>query len=170
MVHESELVTERTTDFLREVPLFKGLAENSEALREIFRLMTLKKYKKGDSLLVEGQTGDEFFVLTKGAVSVYKKTPEGDQYKVVILKSEHHPALGEGGLIEEEPRSATVICDEDCEFLSLNRDQFDEFCAKSPAWALPILREISLQLMTRIRQTSRDVMLLHKALMNEIRS
>jgi len=155
--------------FLSQVPLLKGLSDNSQALDKIFQLMQQRTYKKGDTLLVEGQVGDEFFVLTKGSVSVYKMTPEGDQYKVVILKSEYHPALGEGGLVEAEPRSATVICDEECVFMVLTRDQFNEFSLKHPEWSLPILREIALQLMTRIRQTSRDVMLLHKALMNEIR-
>ena len=169
MVLETSQKDVTLSDFLSKVPLLKGLATNSEALAEIFKMMSLKSCQAGDKLLVEGEIGDEFFVLTKGSVSVYKKTPEGDQYKVVILKSEFHPALGEGGLIEAEPRSATVICDEACEFLVLTRNQFNQFSQKYPQWSLPILREIALQLMTRIRQTSRDVMLLHKALMNEIR-
>jgi CRP-like cAMP-binding protein len=154
---------------LGKVPLLKGLSQNKSALEALSGLMILKTFPSGHTLLTEGQMGDEFFVMTKGTVSVYKKTPEGEMYKVVILKASFHPALGEGGLIESEPRSATVICDEPCEFLVLTRDSFSKFSSTHPEWALPILKEIAVQLMTRIRQTSRDVMLLHKALMNEIR-
>jgi CRP-like cAMP-binding protein len=160
---------EARVDFLMKVPLLKTLASSPEAISLLADLMQLRKCKAGETLLLEGQVGDEFFVLTKGSVSVYRKTPEGDQYKVVILKSEFHPALGEGGLIEAEPRSATVICEEDCQLLVLTRENFAKFSESKPEWALPILKAISLQLMARIRQTSRDVMLLHKALMNEIR-
>ena len=79
------------------------------------------------------------------------------------------PALGEGGLIEAEPRSATVKMDIDSQCLVLTRDAFAKFGDAHPDWALPILKKIATTLMGRLRQTSNDLMLLHKALMNEIR-
>jgi CRP-like cAMP-binding protein len=131
--------------------------------------LVLTRFPAGATLIEEGQLGDQFFVLIEGQVSVYRKTPEGDIFKVAILKQEMTPALGEGGLIEAEPRSATVKTDMDSVFLVLTRDGFGQFCETHPGWALPVLKKISLILMGRLRQTSNDLMLLHKALMNEIR-
>lgn len=154
---------------LNKVPLLAGLKDNWQALDELANIMVIRDFPAGHTLIEEGQLGDEFFVLIKGQVSVYKRTPDGDSYKVVILKQEMTPALGEGGLIEAEPRSATIQMDVDSTCLVLTRDAFASFCEKHPDWAVPILKKIATTLMGRLRQTSNDLMLLHKALMNEIR-
>jgi CRP-like cAMP-binding protein len=156
-------------EILSKVNLFAGIKENANALEAISAIMAEKEYNKGDKLIEEGALGDEFFILLEGQVSIYRKTPDGDTYKVLILKGESHPALGEGGLVEAEPRSATVVCDKHCKCLVLTRDAFAKFSDENPKWSLPIFKKISLMLMARLKQTSTDLMLLHKALMNEIR-
>jgi CRP-like cAMP-binding protein len=158
------------SQILSRVALLAGLKESPDALRSLAEIMTLKSFPAGHTLITEGELGDEFFVLVEGQVSIYKKTPEGDIYKVVILKSDSTPALGEGGLIDPEPRSATVKCDVDCKALVLKSPDFMKFCDEKPQWAVPILKRLALNLMGNLRKTSTDLMLLHKALMNEIRS
>lgn len=154
---------------LSKVPLFSSLHTIPDALKALASIMKIQKFSAGSTLLTEDELGDQFFVLIEGQVSVYKKTPEGDSYKVAILKSENTPALGEGGLIEAEPRTATIKCDSNCTCLVLTRDQFLIFSEKYPEWSVPILKKIAIQLMGRLKQTNNDLMLLHKALMNEIR-
>lgn len=155
---------------LQEVELFSDLRSIPGALEVVAGLMEQRSASTATKLIQEHVKGDELFVLVQGQVSVYKTTPDGDQYKVMIFKGDMRPALGEGGLIEAEPRSATVICDTECQFLVLGRDQFVKFSQEHPDWALPILRKIAKTLMGRLRQTSNDMMLLHKALMSEIRN
>lgn len=155
---------------LEKVGLFAGLKDNKDALLFLAQMMTLKTLPAGHELIKEGDQGDEFFVLLKGQVSIYKNTPEGDRYKVVILKSDISPSFGEAGLIQPEPRSATVVCDVESDFLVLQQKDFAKFCVQQPAWAVPILQKLSLNLMGNLRKTSNDLMLLHRALMNEIRS
>lgn len=154
---------------LSKVSLFGALKNKSQALSELSRIMMVKEYAAGKNLLTEGETGSDFFVLISGQVSVYKKTSEGESFKVAILTEASNPGLGEAGLIEEEPRSATIVCDSLCHFLVLNRDSFAKFCDQNPAWALPILKDIAIQLVARLRQSNKDILLLHRALMNEIR-
>ena len=81
-----------------------------------------------------------------------------------------HPAFGEGGLMDGEVRSATIVCESPVDCLVLTKSDFDAFCARSPQYALPIFRKIAKSLMARLNQTSNDLMLLHKALMDEIRN
>lgn len=156
-------------EILSKVPLFASLSKDAEALRTLAAIMKIQKYNAGHTLLTEGELGDQFFVLITGQVSVFKRTPDGDSYKVAILKAEITPALGEGGLIEAEPRTATIKCDVECTCFVLTRDQFLQFSEKHPGWSVPILKKIAIQLMGRLKQTNNDLMLLHKALMNEIR-
>lgn len=154
---------------LGRVTLMSGIKEDAQALQALAGIMKIKTFPAAHTLITENEVGDEFYVLVQGQVSVFKKTPEGDAYKVVILKDEVTPAFGEGGLIEAEARSATVRCDTECRCLVLNRLDFQKFCQEYPAWAVPILRKLSMILIGKLRQTSNDLMLLHKALMNEIR-
>ncbi len=158
------------SQLLARVALLQGLQNNSQALQALGQIMTLRSVEAGHTLITEGRPGEEFFVLVEGQVSIYKQTLDGDRYKVALLKSEVTPAFGEGGLIESEPRSATVVCDTDCKVLQLNRMEFLKFCETSPQWAVPILLKLSQNLVGNLRKTSNDLMLLHKALMNEIRS
>ncbi len=171
MLEDSNRATtlDHNSEVLSRVGLLAGLKGNSEALHFLASIMKLKSYEPNHVLLKEGELGDQFFVLVEGQVSIYKNTPEADIYKVAILTSEMTPAIGEGGLIEAEPRSATVKCDQACKFLVLTREDFSNFSVTHPQWAVPILQRLSLNLMSNLRKTSNDLMLLHKALMNEIR-
>ncbi len=169
MVETSGLQKESPSLLLSKVGLFAGLKDKVGAFAGLAEIMQIKDFSLGHKLTVEGQMGDELFILINGQVSITKNTPEGDSYKVVILNSSITPALGEGGLIEAEPRSATITCDTNCKCLVLTRESFLLFTEKNPEWAVPILQKIALTLMIRLRQTSGDLMLLHKALMDEIR-
>jgi CRP-like cAMP-binding protein len=162
-------MTNENSQILARVGLLAGLKNSPEALIFLASIMKPKSYEAGHELIKEGELGDEFFVLIEGQVSIYKNTPEGDIYKVAILKSDVTPALGEGGLIDAEPRSATVKCDVASKFLVLTRHDFSKFSDTQPQWAVPILQRLSLNLMSNLRKTSNDLMLLHKALMSEIR-
>ncbi len=156
-------------EVVKQVPLFHGLSGNPQALDELAAIMTVRVFAAGHVLIEEGQLGDEFFILTSGQVSIYKKTPDGDTYKVVILNSTSHPSFGEGGLVDSEARTATVVCDAESHCLVLTRNEFLQFCDSHPNWALPVFRKLAQTLMGRLSQTSKDLMLLHKALMTEIR-
>jgi CRP-like cAMP-binding protein len=159
-----------TEIILYEVSLFQDIKHLPEALLALQKIMKPQKYSKGHILITQGDAGHEFYVLLKGQVNIEKVTPEGDRYKVAVLSGDHHAAFGEGGLIEGEARSATVTCDTDVECLVLSCHEFNQFSLTQPHYALPVLRRIALILMNRLNQTSNDLMLLHKALMSEIRS
>ena len=88
---------------------------------------------------------------------------------LAILKGDMTPALGEGGLVASEARSATVVCDKPSTCLVLHRTRFEAFAGSYPHWAIPILKKIATIVMSRLKQVNYDLMLLHKALMDEIR-
>ncbi len=151
------------------VSLFEGLKSDNNAMLELCRIMDTQDYVAGHTLINEGAMGDELFILVEGQVSVYRKTPDGDPYKVAILKGEMTPALGEGGLVASEARSATVKVDGPSKCLVLHRSEFEKFAQVHPEWAIPILKKIATIVMSRLKQVNYDLMLLHKALMDEIR-
>lgn len=163
------MTNEEKIKVLNKVKLLSGLHGKHEALNVLVHLMNVRSYKTDQVVIQEGKVEHELYILLKGQVSIYKNTPDQASYKVAILKDEYTPALGEGGLIEGDSRTATVRCDSDCQFLVLTRNDFNKFCDQHPEWALPIIKSIAIMLISRLHQSNKDVTLLHKALMHEIR-
>jgi CRP-like cAMP-binding protein len=164
-VKESESHT-----ILKNVSIFADIKDSEKALGVLSQIMKSKHFPKDHTLVEQGKAGDEFFVLVSGVVSIFKTTPEGDAYKVAVLKDTQHPSFGEGGLMEGEVRSATIKCDMDVTCLVLSKGNFNSFCKEYPEFALPVFRRIAQGLMIRLNQTGNDLMMLHKALMEEIRN
>lgn len=59
---------------MREVPQFQQL--DGASLRAICRTMELKRFAKGDVIVQEGDHGSEFYVLIRGAVSIFLRPEE----------------------------------------------------------------------------------------------
>jgi CRP-like cAMP-binding protein len=156
--------------YLAKVVIFSEISKDQSALHRISQMMRRRSFDQGELIIRQGEPGQELFVLLRGNVAIYKKTPDGDSYKVIVLESTEHPSLGEGGLIGGEVRSASVVCETPVECLVLNQKDFAKYCDEFPNEALPIVKRIALSLMARLNQTSHDLMLLNSALMKEIRS
>jgi CRP-like cAMP-binding protein len=159
----------RLHELLKSTPAFAGICENAECLEALgawFKEVTFKKHEK---IMTEGETGDHAYVLVNGTLSVLKTTLDGETYKVASLSSEVHPFFGEGTLLDSDPRSATIVAESDCVCLALSRQDFETFSAQHPAWALPILHQITQSVFKRLRKANQDLLLLHRALIAEIR-
>jgi hypothetical protein len=89
-----------------------------------------------------------------------------DSYTVAVPKSEYNVFFGKLALIDDDPRSATVIARENSVFLVISKDDFLDLGKKHPEYALPIIRTIrkaSRQGCARRRRTcSRSSMPLSK--------
>jgi CRP/FNR family cyclic AMP-dependent transcriptional regulator len=156
-------------EVLREVVLFEDLRGISEALTELAGLMESRVFGPGQAILQEGESGSEMFLLTEGEASVFKKTAEGESYRVAILRGEQHAFFGEGGLLDSDARSATIRAESPCTCLVLSRERYEDFGRRHPEWAFPVSLRIARTVMARLRKTNNDLMLLYNALVSEIR-
>ncbi|RME17312.1 MAG: cyclic nucleotide-binding domain-containing protein [Bdellovibrio sp.] len=160
---------ENTALILSQVKLFSGISNNKDALYAIAQTTGFKSYEEGQCILEEGQKGETLFILIEGQVSIYKKTLDGDNYKVAILSSKNYPVFGETALFERETRSASVCCDTKAQCLTLSKRNFHAFAQENPQWALPIYENICKDLIHRVRGLNHDLSLLHRALAREIK-
>lgn len=155
--------------FLSKVSLFEDIKENYTALKMLSNMMTEAKFSQNQTIIKEGEFGSNIYFLVQGEVSVYKKTLEGELFKVHIFKESCHSFFGEAALLEEDVRSATISADFKSLCLTLNRKNFVEFCNKQPQWALPISLRVARTVMSRLRKTNNDLMTLYDALVREVR-
>jgi cAMP-dependent protein kinase regulator len=105
--------------FLEQVPILSTLtlyerAKISDALQPV-------SFRDGDVIIREGDSGDDFFIILEGTVSV-SKVREGEEVELTRLgRSEF---FGEIALLENQPRLATVRAVGNVKLARLDRQSF----------------------------------------------
>ena len=112
---------------LARVPLFSHLDPMER--RKIAEQLSLITIRKGATILTEGETGDEMYVIKSGQVGVYTTLVEEEGVSVIKTDRDRlHLAtlkegdfFGEQALITHEPRSATIIALTDVQLLKFTK-------------------------------------------------
>src|SRR3954464_10835295 len=84
-------------EILSKVALFADIKDTPQACTALYTLMKERHYKAKETIIAEGDSGSDFFILAHGSASVFKKTPDGDLYKVAILAGHMGTFFGESG-------------------------------------------------------------------------
>jgi CRP/FNR family cyclic AMP-dependent transcriptional regulator len=153
---------------LRNIVLFEDFKDNHQVVKKIEALFTEKIAKKGETIIREGDVGDELYIIKTGSVRILKNTLQNEAYTVVNLSAEQHVFFGEIGLLLNDKRSATVTAEVDSTLLMTDRHKFLEFGEKEPYIALLITRQIAQILSQRLLKSNQDVVTLFSALVDEI--
>lgn len=128
--------------------IFHGLTEEevSSFARDLPRL----RYKAGQSIISENDSADDFYYICKGRVEIMKNLnhPETPTAQLSIL--EPGEFFGEMGVINDQPRSATVRALDDVELLMIPRDVFVEITFTHPMVMFNLMRTLS----GRLRETN----------------
>ncbi len=163
------LAGENRTHWLHDVRLFSDVKHVPDAIAHIASLMTAKSYAPGIAIINESQEGHEAYFLRSGHVNVYKSVGGTERFPVATLSAKDHPFFGEAALLQADKRSATIICESACECLVLDKARFDQFCREKPEWALPVVLRIARVVLDRLDKTNADMILLYRALVNEVK-
>ena len=108
---------------LRAVPLFADLDERS--LQAVALLAREVQFKAGEAFMLEGEIGDEFYVIVEGSVRIDK----GDR---TIRSMAAGGFLGEIALLEQKPRSATATATTDVRALEIRSHEFKRLIETMP--------------------------------------
>lgn len=108
---------------LRGVPLFADLDERE--IQAVAILAHEAAYKAGDALMLEGEPGDEFFVIVDGTVRIER----GGR---TIRSMTAGGYLGEIALYERRPRTATATCVTDVRLLAIRAHEFERLMDTLP--------------------------------------
>lgn len=102
-------------EHLRNVPLFQSCSNKD--LEKIAKAGDEVRMPAGTLIVDQGQTGREAFVILNGTVTVKRNGK-----KVASLGT--GTVVGELSLLDHGPRTATVICETDCDLLLLSQRNF----------------------------------------------
>lgn len=125
--------------FLREVYFFKDLSDDE--VSGIEALCKEDRFERGAVIFRENAPAERFFIVLDGMVEVWKDyaSPTPD---LLAVHGQGH-LFGEMALIDDLPRSATVVAKTDTTVLYLYRHEFDRMLRENTAVALSILRSLS---------------------------
>ena len=106
---------------LRKVPLF--LDFNKEDIKKLVPLFTEEDYPADAYIISEGTVGDSMYIIVSGSVKILKKVTEDEEMVINHLFSETY--FGELALIDNLPRSASVVAIEPTKILRLKKSVLD---------------------------------------------
>ena len=135
--------------FLRRVPLFAGLAESQ--YDTLAAGSTRRSFPRNRTIVSEGEPSQSLYILLSGRAKVQRSDAEGKEVILAMLGSGEF--FGEMSLIDEAPRSASVITVEPCDFISIQKDSFKAMLAQSPDLAMQIMRG----LVRRLREADKKI-------------
>ena len=130
------------SDSLLKTQLFSGLTP--EERESLVRRAVRKKYADGERLFTEGDPCDGLFVVSKGAVRIFKSAPSGREQVLAVEGAGSSIAelpVFDGG---DYPASANAVGDTDAVFIS--RQAFQAFCLEHPQVALKVLAVVGSRL------------------------
>ena len=167
---EAKVTRERLITFLLETPMFEKLVPSE--IMEIIHIVEIEQYKAGDIVFREGDAGDAWFVLYKGAVEVLKHGATGEKK---ITELEPQACFGEISVLDGSPRSATIRVTEDSVVFRVSREAFGELVDNDHLVAYKLLLQMAILLAKRQRATTlrlsellsaTGIMEVHEGIMN----
>jgi CRP/FNR family cyclic AMP-dependent transcriptional regulator len=138
-----------STLLLRNVPLFSVLPEGQLGL--LTGLVGRKSFPRGTTIISAGDTTDSLYVIISGRLKVMMSDDEGREVILAILNPNEF--FGEMGLIDDHPRSATVVALEACELLSLAKRDFKKCLEDNFELAMTVMRG----LVRRLREADKKI-------------
>lgn len=157
---------------LMNISVFSGFdpdkQEDVDMFRALYEKFTAEAYDDGDLIIKEGDEGHELFILSKGAIKIFRNTQFGDEIAIADLDDSFDVFFGEAALVDQEQRSATVRAIGPCEVLVLDGHDFVNFCQDYPRLGFYVYRQITKRMQQVIKRSYKDITTLYAALFREI--
>lgn len=138
-----------STAVLQAVPLFASLPE--EQLRTMATMVTRRSAARSTTIMAGGDATDSLYIVLSGRLKVMMSDSDGKEVILAILGPGEY--FGEMGLIDDEPRSASVVSLEPCELISIAKRDFRKCMAENFEMSMAVMRG----LVRRLREADRKI-------------
>ena len=129
---------------LKSIPLFEGVPEAD--LQALAQGTVTRNYPKQAIIVSEGDESDSLYLILAGRVKIYLADEHGKELILAIKGPGQY--FGEM-VLDEQPRSASVMTLEPAQFAILSRTDFRAFLLAHP--------EVSLQLIQNLIRVARGL-------------
>ncbi len=142
-----------TAKELAQTQLFEGLpADDLAAFAGIAQEV---KFGPEETVYETGSAGDSFFAIVEGSFRVRVTDDNGDEVDVATLKTGSY--FGEMEVIGAMGRTAAVVSAEDARCYKFDAMAVGDLLKRNHAIAAHFYRQVCLELIRRLKSTTRDV-------------
>lgn len=134
---------------LKNVPLLSSFSD--QQIAALSPCVQHRSYPRGSSILRAGEETDALYIIMSGRVKVLIPDEQGGEVILTMLGAQDY--VGEMGLLDELPSSATVETIEPCEMLRIPRTAFLTCIEGNGEVAMLLLRN----LVKRLRDADRKI-------------
>ena len=143
------MATTISTAVLKAVPLFAGFPEDQ--LRTLTTMVTRRGAARSTTIMAGGDAIDSLYIVLSGRLKVMMSNSDGKEVILSILGPGEF--FGEMGLIDDEPRSASVVTIEACELLAIAKRDFKNCLLQNSEMSTAVMRG----LVRRLREADRKI-------------
>lgn len=136
-------------DLIRRVPLFSMLT--NERARAVADGVVKRRYRRGELVVEQGKKSNALFIMLNGRARVLTADSRGREVILAVLEAGDY--VGEMSLIDNQPHSASVRCEVQCDMLILGRAEFARCLPENSSLSYAIMRG----LVTRLRSADRQI-------------
>jgi len=122
---------------LKNIPLFADLPEHDRLA--IAEQAVIKAYDKNALVITEGEFTDSLYVIISGRIKIYLDDENG---KELVLDSKGPGEYFGEMVLDEGPRSASVVTTEPSTFAVISTNVFKDLLLKHPEIALIVIRNL----------------------------
>jgi CRP/FNR family cyclic AMP-dependent transcriptional regulator len=138
-----------STTVLKSVPLFASFPDDQ--LRMLVTVVTRRSAPRNSVIMAAGDPIDSLYIVISGRLKVMMGDADGKE--VILSLIGPGEFFGEMGLIDDSPRSASVVAIEPCELLSITKRDFKKCLQENFEMAMTVMRG----LVRRLREADRKI-------------
>lgn len=139
---------------LKSIPLFQGVQESD--LRALAERTLSRSYPRQAIIVNEGDQSDSLYLILAGRVKIYLSDDSGKELILAVKGPGQY--FGEM-VLDEQPRSASVITLEPAQFAVLSRADFKSFLLEHAEVALQLIQNL-IQVARGLNQNLRSLAML----------
>ena len=136
-------------NILKNVPLFSSFSD--QQLAYLLPAVQHRRFPRGSYVIRAGEETDALYIILAGRAKVL--IPDDDGNEVILSVIGPNEFFGEMGLLDDQPRSASVETLEACEMLRISRSAFMNCLKDNFDAAMLIIRN----LVKRLREADRKI-------------
>jgi CRP/FNR family transcriptional regulator, cyclic AMP receptor protein len=136
-------------NILKNVPLFSSFTD--QQLAYLIPAVQHRRFPRGSYVIRAGEETDALYIILAGRAKVL--IPDDDGNEVILSVIGPNEFFGEMGLLDDQPRSASVETLEACEMLRISRSAFLNCLKDNFDAAMLIIRN----LVKRLREADRKI-------------
>ena len=134
---------------LKSVPLFSAFSD--QQLTTLLSYVQHRSYPRNVYVIQTNEETDSLYVILSGKVKVLITDDQGRE--VILSMMGPHDYFGEMGVLDDQPRSASVATLEPCEMLRLSKSGFMTCLKENSDVAMLVIRN----LVKRLREADRKI-------------